>query len=255
MEKIKRTDGTIRYRVRVTVDNKRTYHSFDTAEQAKAYVDDIVSGRVRTIVANQHSKKIKIGRLVSDWIEQHDCGGSTKRAYLAAAKKLEGSEIETLFPADLTEEKFVKLLLEIAEAAPSVVNNVIIIVSNALTWAQNKKDQDFPSDVDFKKIYKRYSRDSEEEIHFFTQEEIPIVVDEAHKAAEEGKVLKWFPYLFELMLMTGPRASEASALMPENMNIDNGILHIKKTVAFDKNNKVYLKNGTKSVDRANLFVK
>ena len=72
-----------------------------------------------------------------------------------------------------------------------------------------------------------------------------LSIDETEKFLEAAAD-NWYLHLFELMLNTGMRVGEASALYPSDIDFAAGIIHIKRTITKDKTGKQMIGDATKT---------
>ena len=238
IEKIKKADGSFSYRVRISVNGKRTQETFDSEEAAKKFVAELVSGRLPKTIANQYQKKIPLAQIYEPWLEYKKLKvrGSSVVVIKTAWKRLapfHGRTLDSLTKIEM--EIFFKGLSRMSAttfAAPARALEEMSLYA--------EENLNIPGlQFNLREAIKSYTPEKRISTEFLTQEEFQHVLKIADdnslpindlRPSAKGKLPNWLPLFLKLAVASGMRRSELLGLRWKNVDFQKKLILVRDTV-------------------------
>ena len=235
----KRSDGKLEKRI--TIDGKRYsiygLTSKEINEKEQALRDNIKNGLYKT------NKNLTLDKYFEEWVstKRKTIKGSSLRLYISCYRlhispnigqrkiqMIERREIKNL-QTKLSESVSVTFCNKVISILTSILNDAVL--DEVIQKNPASKIKPIPIDDNSKKASETYHR---------------ALTDEEQKAFMNELKGEYYYEFIALLLCSGMRFGEASALSWKDIDYKNSVIHIKKTVTYDETGKIKIGDSAKT---------
>lgn len=214
--------------------------------KTRTEVKDKLNKALVNIVDNKYVDKSDftlidiIDKNIEEQFDSNKISEATYKRKLDTKKIIENSDISNIKIQKLNSSTINDFLISISDYSNSVISKTSQMIRSAFDKALilnivNNNPYNIKGLVNIPK-----SKKEDKKIDALTLDEQKLFVKELEKGYDE------YTDIFYIAIYTGMRIGEILALSPKDIDLDNNIIHINKTLTKDSNDKVIIGTTTKT---------